>query len=153
MNSTADTRQQVRLPRSLVNRLLALAQQSPEEEICGLISRTEPAMEHSRDMQQTARLYPIDNVAADTRRRYRLDPAQQIAALRTMRERGEALYAIYHSHPHSPPRPSATDITEASYPEAVYLIISLDVKGVIEMRAFRLLPPDAVRELPLAIMD
>ena len=69
-----------------------------------------------------------------------MDPRDQIDALREMRERGESLFAIYHSHPDSPPAPSETDLKQAGYPEALYLIISLDTKGVLEMRGWRLTP-------------
>jgi proteasome lid subunit RPN8/RPN11 len=55
-----------------------------------------------------------------------------------MREQGEELFGIYHSHPHSPAEPSDTDLRQAGYPEALYLIVSLNTKGVLEMRGFRL---------------
>ena len=62
----------------------------------------------------------------------------QIEAMRQMREQGETLFAIYHSHPHAPAEPSHLDIEQANYPEALYLIISLNTKGVLELRAFTL---------------
>ena len=55
-----------------------------------------------------------------------------------MRENGEELFAIYHSHPHAPATPSATDLQQAAYPTALYLIISLNTKGVLELQGFRL---------------
>jgi len=67
-----------------------------------------------------------------------VDPANQIDALREMRELGHELFAIYHSHPTSAALPSTTDMAEAGYPEVLYLIISLNTKGVLEMRGFRL---------------
>jgi len=71
-------------------------------------------------------------------------------ALRLMRERGEELFAIYHSHPSSPATPSIIDLEEAGYPEALYLIISLNTKGVLEVRGFRLNGHDA-KEVPLEL--
>ena len=129
------------LPRALINQLLQHAQAYPEEEVCGLIAR---------DAHGLSRVYPIANTAGEPQRLFAMDPAQQIAALRDMRERGESLYAIYHSHPNSPPVPSRTDLQEAAYPEAVYLIISLQTKGVLEMRGYQL-RAGAVTELPLEI--
>jgi len=131
----------LRLPRSIVNQLLDHARQSPENEVCGFITAlgTTPV-----------RCIRIANIATSPSCRYAMDPKQQIAALRAMRECGEVLYAIYHSHLHSSAAPSVIDINEAGYPEACYLIISLDTKGVLEMRGFRIIA-DRVDELPLEL--
>lgn len=131
------------LPRGLVNQLLEHAQQYPQQEVCGLLGARGGV---------PVSCYPIVNSAGEPRRVFIMDPAQQIAALRVMRERGETLYAIYHSHPDTPPVPSRADIDEAAYPEAVYLIISLQTKGVLELRGYRLCE-DAVAEIPLEIGD
>lgn len=131
-----------RLPRELINRLLAQAQHSPEAEVCGLIGRSEAG---------TYSLYPVANVASEPDRLFAMAPKGQIEAMRLMREGGEGLYAIYHSHPHAPAEPSARDTREAAYPEALYLIISLDTKGVLELRGFRLTETDFIPvELHLA---
>lgn len=119
----------LRLPRPLVNEILTQAQHSPELEICGLIAGKNGEASHC---------YPVSNRARHPERRYQMDPQGQIDAMRQMRDAGEALIAIYHSHPHSPATPSATDIEEASYPDAAYLIISLDTTGVLQMSAFQI---------------
>jgi proteasome lid subunit RPN8/RPN11 len=55
-----------------------------------------------------------------------------------MRDRGEELLAIYHSHPRSAePAPSETDVRLAYYPQAVYFIIGLAGPGPVA-RAFRI---------------
>lgn len=118
----------VQLPRPLVNQLLHLAQQSPEQEVCGLIGQR----------GDRCVCYPIDNVATDASVLFALNASEQISAFKTMKERGQELFAIYHSHPHSVALPSATDIEEADYPDALYLIISLNTRGVLEMRGFYL---------------
>jgi len=118
----------VTLPISLVNKILTHAQHSPESEVCGLIA--------SRDGLPIT-LYPIPNVADVPERLFAMDPAAQIEAMRQMREGGEELFAIYHSHPHAPAQPSARDLEEAAYPQVLYLIVSLDTKGVLEMQGFR----------------
>jgi len=117
------------LPRALANELLRQAQSGDDEEICGLIAARSG---------RASRCYPIPNIADKPQRRYIMDPASQINALRDMRNNNEELFAIYHSHPSSPAEPSAIDLAEASYPEALYLIISLNTKGVLEIRGFRL---------------
>ncbi len=119
----------IAIPRPIVNQLLHLAQKSPDEEVCGLISR---------DAQGLKTCYPVANVAGDKKRFFELDPKSQIDAMRAMREHGEELAAIYHSHPDAPPLPSLTDIQQHEYPGVLYLIISLNTKGVLEMRGFQI---------------
>ncbi len=119
----------VYLPLPIANEILGHAQSQPDDEVCGLIGRQD---------QTHYRCYPIRNIATDRSHRYVMDPAEQIEALRQMRARHESLFAIYHSHPSSAAEPSETDIREAGYPDAVYLIVSLNTRGVLEMRAFKL---------------
>jgi proteasome lid subunit RPN8/RPN11 len=115
------------IPRTLVNRLLYAAQQAASAEICGLIGARAGIPGHC---------YPVANIAAEPASRYEMDPKGQIDALRLMRERGEELFAIYHSHPSSPAVPSAIDRDAASYPDALYLIVSLVTKGVLDLRGY-----------------
>jgi proteasome lid subunit RPN8/RPN11 len=56
--------------------------------------------------------------------RYRIDPKEQIAAFIQIEAQGLELVGIYHSHPAGPLDPSPSDIAEAFYPAAVYLIWS-----------------------------
>ncbi len=118
----------VTLPRSLITRLLTEAQSEPEREVCGLVGRQDNRYHY----------YPVTNVAEAPGRLFRMDPREQIDALRAMRQRGETLFAIFHSHPHGPARPSVIDLAEAAYPEAVYLIASLGTAGVLELAGYRL---------------
>jgi proteasome lid subunit RPN8/RPN11 len=126
----------LRLPRALAEELLRLARDSPEEEVCGLVA--------GRD-GEARRLFPIRNVAADRRRFFELDPKGQIDALRAMREAGETLLAIYHSHPHGPGEPSRIDIEHHAYPDALCLVIAPGARG---LRAFRMHADGAV-EAPI----
>lgn len=119
------------LPRALVNQLLHYAQTSPEREVCGLIGAKNGA---------PTRCYPIGNAASSPSTHFQLDAQGQIDAMRAMRENGEDLFAVFHSHPSAPAQPSAEDAAQAAYPEALYLIISLNTKGVLELRGFRLKP-------------
>lgn len=120
----------IELPRRIVNQLLEQALSAPDTEICGLIASLDGHPTHC---------YPVANVSTQPQRQFQLDPAQQIAALRHMRGQGETLFALYHSHPSSPATPSVADIKQASYPDALYLIISLHTTGTLQMRAYCLL--------------
>lgn len=136
--------QEIQLPRKLTHQLLHLAQLSPDQEICGLIGANPEGLAVS--------CYPVSNQASQPSIRFTLDEQQQIAAFKLMRERQENLFAIYHSHPTAPAEPSATDIEHANYPEALHLIISLNTKGVLEIRAFRIAERD-ITELGLSLIE
>lgn len=132
----------IELPRALVNQILHHAQASPELEVCGLIG-AKGGVPHS--------CHPVANAAADPARRFQLDPGGQVDAMRRIREAGEALFAIFHSHPSAPAEPSPADLAEAAYPEALYLVVSLNTKGVLEMRGFRIAADAPVLEVPLLL--
>jgi len=68
-----------------------------------------------------------------------------------MRERGEELFAIFHSHPAAPAEPSALDMAQAGYPDALYLIVSLGTCGVLELRGFRIEASGGFAEVPLQL--
>ena len=121
--------EKITLPINIVNQILSHAQSQAEEEICGLISE---------QAGQVKTLYPIQNISMHRETLYQMDGKGQIDAMRTMRENDEQLFAIYHSHPHDAAFPSTTDVKEAQYPDVLYLIVSLDVKGVLDLRAYRL---------------
>ncbi|MBT3197697.1 MAG: M67 family metallopeptidase [Gammaproteobacteria bacterium] len=117
------------LPRTLALQLLTEAQKSPQREVCGMISGQGTLPK---------RLIPIQNIATTPETLFEMEPQQQIHALREIREQGEQLWAIYHSHPQAPATPSPRDLAEAAYPDALYLVISLNTEGVLEIRGFRL---------------
>jgi proteasome lid subunit RPN8/RPN11 len=117
----------VYFPLALVNQILIQALDTANAEICGLVA--------GRDGHPT-RCFPIDNIAAHPRQTFLLDPKQQIDAMRLMREQGETLFAIYHSHPDTPATPSAQDLKLAAYPETLYLIVSLQTTGTLQMRGY-----------------
>jgi len=94
------------------------AQHSKPDECCGLVGGT-----NTREAQT---LYPLRNVSKHPQLAYEAAPEELFAAQRQMRERGEVLVGIYHSHPRAAdPTPSETDVRQAYYPAATYLIVGL----------------------------
>ena len=132
----------VALPRELVNQILHHALSSPELEVCGLIGAKAGL---------PASCYPVENAAAMPQLRFQLDPAGQINAMRQIRERGEDLFAIFHSHPAAPAEPSPLDLADAVYLDVLYLVISLNTKGVLEMRGFWIGEDKSVAEIRLLL--
>jgi proteasome lid subunit RPN8/RPN11 len=83
-----------------------------------------------------------------------MDPAEVLAALNDIEAHGWRLGAIVHSHPASPPTPSATDLREAFYPEALLVIVGLAASPP-SARVWRIIPRDGVGstvvEVPLIV--
>jgi proteasome lid subunit RPN8/RPN11 len=107
----------IRLSRAHFDEILSHAREADPHECCGLIG----------GVQAEARtVYRLRNVAANPLVTYEAAPEDLFAAQRVMRNSGEHLLAIYHSHPRSrDPQPSETDVRLAYYPSAVYLIVGL----------------------------
>ncbi len=77
---------------------------------------------------------------------YRMDPQEQFAAFKAMEADGRELVAIYHSHPQTPAYPSKTDVARAYYPDACYLIVSLQDRSAPSVRAFRIVNEQITEE-------
>ncbi len=89
---------------------------------------------------------PAPNEAEEPHTRYRI-PVQYLFKLeKELRERGMELVGIFHSHPATPAYPSRTDIAQAFYPDAVYLILSLADPENPVMRGFRILEGEVTEE-------
>ena len=136
----------ITLQSSQLAEIFAHAREADPAECCGLLSGGEDG--------RAKNIYQLRNVAADAQVAYEAAPEQLFNAQRQMREQGEQLLAIYHSHPRATrPEPSATDVRLAYYPSATYFIIGLGGRDPV-MRAFRILEPDhRWEEVEYAIAD
>ena len=85
------------------------------------------------------RVFPLPN-AKPSPFAYEADPVAVLRAILEMEGQGwePVPLAIYHSHPHSAAFPSPTDVRLAYYPEAIYLIVSLEQPDKPSLRAFRI---------------
>src|SRR5438552_3866219 len=96
------THQELRISPSHVAKILEHACADNPHECCGLIGGETDGKVQS--------IYRMRNVAPDPIVTYEAAPEDLFAAQRQMRDRGEHLIAIYHSHPRAKnPEPSATD--------------------------------------------
>jgi proteasome lid subunit RPN8/RPN11 len=106
----------VTIARSALDAVIAHARDAAPAECCGLLLRRDGAV------VEAVRTH---NVADDLRSRFVIDPKDHIDHRREARRRGLDVAGFYHSHPRSDASPSATDRAEASYPDHLYLIVSL----------------------------
>jgi proteasome lid subunit RPN8/RPN11 len=121
------------LSPNLLEQIIQHATAAYPNEACGLLVGRDTA----------SRFLPMKNIAASSAE-YEMDPAELIVALREIRQTGETLIAIFHSHPHGPAEPSATDIQRAYYPEAAHLIVSLSELERPQAAAFRIVDREAL---------
>ena len=124
----------ITLSREHVEELFAHAREMSPAECCGLVGG---------EGGSVRKVYRLRNVARDPLVGYEAAPEELFAAQRDMRERGQELLGIYHSHPRAAePVPSETDVRLAYYPSAIYFIIGLGA-GSATLRAFRISERDA----------
>jgi proteasome lid subunit RPN8/RPN11 len=110
----------LRITRSLVEEMIAHARREAPDECWGLL-----AGEGTRVLG----VFPCENGADPAERPflYRTEPRSQRAADDAIGARGWQILGIYHSHTHTQPYPSPTDIGEANpfLGDIVYVLISL----------------------------
>ncbi|HEX2026868.1 MAG TPA: M67 family metallopeptidase [Nitriliruptorales bacterium] len=125
MNAVAD--RPFRVDRATLDALVSHAWSDFPYEVCGLLGvRPDGQLVH----------YPITNVERSMTY-YVMDGKQLLHAMRKIEDQGWDL-AIYHSHTHTQAYPSRTDVELAAYPDAVYLIVSLQDRDHPQLRGFRI---------------
>ena len=138
---TATSTDSFALDRASWDRLVEHAWSDHPYEVCGLLGvRPDGQLVH----------YPIPN-AERSMTYYVMDPKALLQAMREIEDEGYGL-AIYHSHTHTEAYPSATDIRLAAYPDATYLIITLQDRDAPDIRAFTIVDGE-VTEKPVVVRE
>ncbi len=96
-------------------------------EACGLLVGTGSRVE---------RFVGCTNVA-ESARVYTIDPQQHLRAERDAENAGFEVIGVVHSHTHSEPYPSPTDVAQAPDPAWHYVIVSLK-REAPETRSYRI---------------
>lgn len=118
------------VPPAVRTTIVERAREGAPEEVCGVLGG-----EYDPDSRSLVRSqYPAENVADRPRTRYRIDPEEQLAIFDRLEAHDEEIVGFYHSHPRGPPRPSATDKAQATWPDRSYVIVSLDPLNVDSWR-------------------
>jgi proteasome lid subunit RPN8/RPN11 len=110
----------VELSADIVQALIDHARAEYPNEMCGVIVGDRAAAEGGSPL----RWEPTRNRAASPLR-YEIHPDDLLRLTIETENAGNEFWAIVHSHTHSPPRPSPTDVGLAFYPDAIYLLVSL----------------------------
>jgi len=125
----------------LLEQVVAHARLEAPNECCGLV-----ALEAGRAIS----VYELENLAASPLR-FEVDGAKLAPLLFEIEEAGQQA-AIYHSHTHSEPYPSQTDVNFARWwPGCEWLIIGLENDGQPLARSFMISADGAIEELEVEI--
>ncbi len=125
----------MRLPAEYRDQIISQANAELPNECCGLIGGRD-------DVAQ--KLYPIANSDASPYR-YNMDSKELLRAMREIDDNEWELMVIYHSHTHTDAYPSATDVSLAFYPDAHYLLVSLQNDDAV-IRSFRIVDQKVTEE-------
>ncbi len=117
------------LPGGFIDEMVAHAKEEAPNECCGIIAGANgDARRVFRALNSEASPY-----------RYSVDPKDLFRIYRECEENDWNFLAIYHSHTASEAYPSPTDVRLAFWPEAYYILVSLQDDANPVVRAFRIL--------------
>jgi len=102
-------------------KILKYSLQHKPVEACGIIAGI---IDEDAGKYFSTKVYLMENTK-NSPEHYLMEPEEQFDVFKDMRKNELDFISVFHSHPHSPARPSQEDIEMANYNEAIYLIISL----------------------------
>ena len=118
----------LRIPHTLYEELIAHCRSRYPKEACGLLA--------GKDGRVT-QVYPMTNVE-DSPIGYSMDPREQFTIEKQMRQHGQTLLAIFHSHTASAAYPSSVDVRLAISPEISYVLVSLKDQAHPDVKSYRI---------------
>ena len=127
--------------------MIGLALDEYPREACGLLAG--PPANDGGVGDRAARFYPCRNSAASARV-YTVDPRDHLKAEDDADDHGWEINGVVHSHTHSEPYPSPTDVEAAVDPCWHYVIISLK-RDAPEVRSYRIADGEIHSE-PVAVI-
>ena len=129
----------LKLGKDHLDQIISLAQSGLPEEVCGIIAGKD---------RSSQKVFPVTNILASPSK-YRMDPAELVNTIWKISEERLETVAFFHSHPHSPPIPSLTDLQAHLYPEIPQIIVGQPADQWIVKAYF--LSTDSYQEIPLLI--
>jgi len=132
----------VQIERALLDDVIAHARDEYDVECCGMIA-------YGDGSPRAVRVHRATNVFA-SRKRFEINGQELLRTLNDFEEAGLELGAIYHSHTHTEPYPSQTDINFATnWPGLEWVIVGL-ADDEPEVRCY-LIEDGTVREVALQV--
>jgi proteasome lid subunit RPN8/RPN11 len=127
----------LRLDRAAFDAICDLALREYPLEMCGLVAGR-PDADHA------ARFFPCRN-AAESAKVYSIDPIEFMRVEDAADDLGWAINGVVHSHTHSEPYPSPTDVAQAVDPGWHYVIVGLK-RDAPELRSYRIVDGEVTEE-------
>jgi proteasome lid subunit RPN8/RPN11 len=127
--------------------LKAAAETAAPLECCGLL------VGRGEDVRTVVEVIAAPNVAEDQKRRFMIDPQVQFDTLRRLRGSVDRVIGHYHSHPNGHTALSAHDRAVADDPDAVWVVVALDIRGKAGTPAGFLCRDGAVTSVEIVIGD
>jgi proteasome lid subunit RPN8/RPN11 len=128
------------LPAAMRERLIEHARREAPNECCGVIAGADGV---------PVKLIEAEN-AEHSPYRYSIGSRELLRIVRELDDNDWQMLVIYHSHTHTPAYPSPTDLSLAGYPDAFYVLISLE-QETPDVRAYRIVDGSVREEAIVAI--
>ena len=116
-------------------------------ESCGLMAGTPNSSGGAGDRASV--FYSCTNIA-ESARVYTIDPKDHLRSEVDAEDRGLEINGVVHSHTHSEPYPSPTDVAAAPDPSWHYVLVGLKREGP-EVRSYRIVDGEIISE-PISII-
>ncbi len=116
------------LEKELFKKITEHAIREFPNEACGILSGSQGRVEKVYEMTNTDK----------SPQTFFMDAKEQLRVMKEIRNKGEEMIGIYHSHVASEAYPSSHDVELALYPEVSYVIISIKNKKSPSVRSFKI---------------
>ncbi len=144
----------------LLEQILAHARAEAPNECCGVVAVLPPSPADEQAHPADEQVHPAEHMRAmDVRRarnihaspkRFEIDGKDVLAAINDFEAVGWEIGAIYHSHTHTAPYPSQTDINfAAAWPGVEWIIVGLADPAAPEIRSY-LIEEGEIHEVEIA---
>lgn len=118
----------LRIMHALQDHMVAHCLRRYPKEACGLLAGNDG---------RVTQVYPMTNVE-DSPVGYAMDPCEQLRVEKQMRQHGQQLLGIFHSHTASAAYPSSVDVSLAISPDISYVLVSLKDQAHPDVKSYRI---------------
>lgn len=139
---SSDVSSGLQLAKNQLSEMIAHCIACAPEEGCGLLVGDTSGRVHS--------VHPAHNTAASAQL-YTVDPTEHLRIDRRAEALGLAVIGVFHSHTHTDPWPSPTDVLQAPDPAWHYVIIGLRHEAA-STRSYRI-EGGNISEEPVVVLD